>query len=73
MRERRIIIGSRQIYEIICPGRQLHNHRRAILEWQKTAGLPVFLRGKVPCAWSDQLEDFLAAEEARSRRVAEPV
>jgi hypothetical protein len=68
MREmaRQMIWGTRGIAAALFGPEHAHEHRRTLYSLIERGSIP-FRMGRTPCAWSDQIEDFL---EGKAREAA---
>jgi hypothetical protein len=69
MREmaRKMIWGTRGIAVALFGPEHAHEHRRTLYSLIARGSIPTFRMGRTPCAWSDQIEDFL---EGKAREAA---
>jgi hypothetical protein len=64
---RKLIWGTRGIAVALFGPEHAHEHRRTLYSLIARGGIPTFKLGRTPCAWSDQIEDFL---ESKAREAA---
>jgi hypothetical protein len=64
---RQMIWGTQGIAVALFGPEHAHEHRRTLYSLIARGKIPTFRMGRTPCAWSDQLEEFL---EAKAREAA---
>jgi hypothetical protein len=64
---RQMIWGTRGIAVALFGPEHAHEHRRTLYSLIERGSIPTFRMGRTPCAWSDQIEDFL---EGKAREAA---
>jgi hypothetical protein len=68
-----MIWGTRGIAVALFGPEHAHEHKRTLYSLIARGKIPTFRMGRTPCAWSDQIEDFLEgkAREATSNMVTQ--
>jgi hypothetical protein len=64
---RQMIWGTGGIAAALFGPEHAHEHRRTLYSLIARGEIPTFKMGRTPCAWSDQIEEFL---EGKAREAA---